>query len=229
MGRARRSTPSSAPSGGWLSPSPSPWGHPALACPLPSTGSDLPSLSPSSHVFRGSAVCVYRMADVREVFNGPFAHRESPLHQWAAYEGRVPYPRPGVVSGPWGADPPPPGRGAMGTSPPCPIGVPMGFLWDLPKWGPSGIRPEVPLLGRNPNSSHRVNGVPPVPTVPQQDHQPAPAALQHHQGLPRRGAALCPRSPPHAQARAPAAPPAAAGEGRPAAPPAPARGGPRGR
>uniref|UniRef100_A0A8B9VWZ8 ubiquitinyl hydrolase 1 n=1 Tax=Anas zonorhyncha TaxID=75864 RepID=A0A8B9VWZ8_9AVES len=49
-----------------------------------------------SHVFRGSAVCVYRMADVREVFNGPFAHRESPLHQWAAYEGRVPYPRPGV-------------------------------------------------------------------------------------------------------------------------------------
>lgn len=28
----------------------------------------------------------------------------------------------------------------------------MGFLWDLPKWGPSGICPEVPLLGRNPNS-----------------------------------------------------------------------------
>ncbi|XP_054495920.2 semaphorin-3G [Agelaius tricolor] len=49
-----------------------------------------------SHVFRGSAVCVYRMADIREVFNGPFAHRESPHHQWAAYEGRVPYPRPGV-------------------------------------------------------------------------------------------------------------------------------------
>ncbi|KFR16929.1 Semaphorin-3G, partial [Opisthocomus hoazin] len=49
-----------------------------------------------SHVFQGSAVCVYRMADVREVFNGPFAHRESPHHQWGAYEGRVPYPRPGV-------------------------------------------------------------------------------------------------------------------------------------
>ncbi|XP_057887749.1 semaphorin-3G [Melospiza georgiana] len=49
-----------------------------------------------SHVFRGSAVCVYRMADIREVFNGPFAHRDSPHHQWAAYEGRVPYPRPGV-------------------------------------------------------------------------------------------------------------------------------------
>ncbi|NXX98447.1 SEM3G protein, partial [Centropus bengalensis] len=49
-----------------------------------------------SHVFQGSAVCVYRMADIREVFNGPFAHRESPHHQWGAYEGKVPYPRPGV-------------------------------------------------------------------------------------------------------------------------------------
>uniref|UniRef100_A0A669R1J5 Semaphorin 3G n=1 Tax=Phasianus colchicus TaxID=9054 RepID=A0A669R1J5_PHACC len=49
-----------------------------------------------SHVFQGSAICVYRMADIREVFNGPFAHRDSPLHQWGAYEGRVPYPRPGV-------------------------------------------------------------------------------------------------------------------------------------
>ncbi|NWQ82180.1 SEM3G protein, partial [Columbina picui] len=49
-----------------------------------------------SHVFQGSAVCVYRMANIREVFNGPFAHRESPQHQWGAYEGRVPYPRPGV-------------------------------------------------------------------------------------------------------------------------------------
>ncbi|NWV77960.1 SEM3G protein, partial [Dasyornis broadbenti] len=49
-----------------------------------------------SHVFRGSAVCVYRMADIWEVFNGPFAHQESAHHQWGAYEGRVPYPRPGV-------------------------------------------------------------------------------------------------------------------------------------
>ncbi|KAM6344702.1 semaphorin-3G [Alca torda] len=49
-----------------------------------------------SHIFQGSAVCVYRMADIREVFNGPFAHRESPHHQWGPYEGRVPYPRPGV-------------------------------------------------------------------------------------------------------------------------------------
>ncbi|XP_052534527.1 semaphorin-3G [Tympanuchus pallidicinctus] len=49
-----------------------------------------------SHVFQGSAICVYRMTDIREVFNGPFAHQDSPLHQWGAYEGRVPYPRPGV-------------------------------------------------------------------------------------------------------------------------------------
>uniref|UniRef100_I3J086 Sema domain, immunoglobulin domain (Ig), short basic domain, secreted, (semaphorin) 3bl n=1 Tax=Oreochromis niloticus TaxID=8128 RepID=I3J086_ORENI len=31
-----------------------------------------------------------------EVFNGPFAHKEGPDYQWGAYEGRVPYPRPGV-------------------------------------------------------------------------------------------------------------------------------------
>ncbi|XP_012676174.2 sema domain, immunoglobulin domain (Ig), short basic domain, secreted, (semaphorin) 3bl [Clupea harengus] len=49
-----------------------------------------------SNVFQGSAVCVFRMADIREVFNGPFAHKEGPEHQWGAYEGRVPYPRPGV-------------------------------------------------------------------------------------------------------------------------------------
>lgn len=38
------------------------------------------------------------MTDIREVFNGPFAHKEGPDYQWGAYEGRVPYPRPGVVS-----------------------------------------------------------------------------------------------------------------------------------
>lgn len=141
MGRARRSTPSSAPSGGWLSPSPSPWGHPALACPSPPMGSDLPSLSPSSHVFRGSAVCVYRMADVREVFNGPFAHRESPLHQWAAYEGRVPYPRPGVVSSPWGADPLLQGGGRWGRAPLALLGS---------RWGSCGICPNGVPLGSAP-------------------------------------------------------------------------------
>lgn len=49
-------------------------------------------------MFQGFAVCVYRMADIREAFNGPFAHKEGPDYQWGAYEGRVPYPRPGVVS-----------------------------------------------------------------------------------------------------------------------------------
>ncbi|XP_077181982.1 semaphorin-3G [Paroedura picta] len=49
-----------------------------------------------SNVFQGFAICVYRMADIWEVFNGPFAHKAGPDHQWAAYEGKVPYPRPGV-------------------------------------------------------------------------------------------------------------------------------------
>uniref|UniRef100_A0A8C6PIH5 Sema domain, immunoglobulin domain (Ig), short basic domain, secreted, (semaphorin) 3bl n=1 Tax=Nothobranchius furzeri TaxID=105023 RepID=A0A8C6PIH5_NOTFU len=49
-----------------------------------------------SNVFQGFAVCVYRMADIREAFNGPFAHKEGPDRQWGPYEGRVPYPRPGV-------------------------------------------------------------------------------------------------------------------------------------
>ncbi|XP_042303416.1 semaphorin-3G-like [Sceloporus undulatus] len=49
-----------------------------------------------SNVFQGFAICVYRMADIWEVFNGPFAHKDGPDHQWSAYEGKVPYPRPGV-------------------------------------------------------------------------------------------------------------------------------------
>ncbi|XP_029012335.1 sema domain, immunoglobulin domain (Ig), short basic domain, secreted, (semaphorin) 3bl isoform X1 [Betta splendens] len=49
-----------------------------------------------SNVFQGFAVCVYQMADIREAFNGPFAHKEGPDYQWGPYEGRVPYPRPGV-------------------------------------------------------------------------------------------------------------------------------------
>lgn len=64
---------------------------------LPSRVLDLPSFL-HSNVFQGFAVCVYRMADIREAFNGPFAHKEGPEHRWRAYEGRVPYPRPGVVS-----------------------------------------------------------------------------------------------------------------------------------
>lgn len=48
-------------------------------------------------VFKGSAVCVYSMADIRMVFNGPFAHKEGPHYQWVAYAGKIPYPRPGTV------------------------------------------------------------------------------------------------------------------------------------
>lgn len=51
-----------------------------------------------SSVFKGSAVCVYNMADILTVFNGPFAHREGPGLQWGAFQGRIPYPRPGTVS-----------------------------------------------------------------------------------------------------------------------------------
>lgn len=51
-----------------------------------------------SSVFKGSAVCVYNMADILTVFNGPFAHREGPSFQWVAFQGRIPYPRPGTVS-----------------------------------------------------------------------------------------------------------------------------------
>ncbi|XP_061772778.1 semaphorin-3D isoform X1 [Nerophis ophidion] len=50
----------------------------------------------SSSIFRGSAVCVYSMSDVRAVFNGPYAHKEGPDHRWVEYEGRIPYPRPGT-------------------------------------------------------------------------------------------------------------------------------------
>uniref|UniRef100_A0A8C5EBX4 Sema domain-containing protein n=1 Tax=Gouania willdenowi TaxID=441366 RepID=A0A8C5EBX4_GOUWI len=50
----------------------------------------------SSSIFRGSAVCVYSMADIRAVFNGPYAHKEGPDHRWVEYDGRIPYPRPGT-------------------------------------------------------------------------------------------------------------------------------------
>lgn len=50
----------------------------------------------SSSIFPGSAVCVYSMADIRAVFNGPYAHKEGPDHRWVEYEGKIPYPRPGT-------------------------------------------------------------------------------------------------------------------------------------
>ncbi|KAM9855066.1 LOW QUALITY PROTEIN: semaphorin-3E [Aulostomus maculatus] len=51
--------------------------------------------STTSAVFKGYAVCVYHMDDIRAAFNGPFAFREKPEHHWTPYEDRVPYPRPG--------------------------------------------------------------------------------------------------------------------------------------
>ncbi|KAG9332025.1 hypothetical protein JZ751_016212 [Albula glossodonta] len=77
---------------------------------------------PPSSVFKGSAVCVYNMADILTVFNGPFAHREGPNFQWVAYQGRIPYPRPGMVSldpGGWGMvrGRGPGGQGARGRGP----------------------------------------------------------------------------------------------------------------
>ncbi|XP_039629284.1 semaphorin-3F-like isoform X1 [Polypterus senegalus] len=55
--------------------------------------------STSGSVFKGSAVCVYSMADIRMVFNGPFAHKEGPNYQWVPYSGKIPYPRPGTCPG----------------------------------------------------------------------------------------------------------------------------------
>ncbi|MGH0129546.1 UNVERIFIED_CONTAM: hypothetical protein FKN15_033871 [Acipenser sinensis] len=53
----------------------------------------------SSSVFKGSAVCVYNMADILTVFNGPFAHKDGPNHQWIPFQERIPYPRPGTCPG----------------------------------------------------------------------------------------------------------------------------------
>uniref|UniRef100_A0A672JEV8 Sema domain, immunoglobulin domain (Ig), short basic domain, secreted, (semaphorin) 3Ga n=1 Tax=Salarias fasciatus TaxID=181472 RepID=A0A672JEV8_SALFA len=50
-------------------------------------------------VFKGSAVCVYSMADIRNVFNGPFAHKHGHNYQWTEYTGKIPYPRPGTCPG----------------------------------------------------------------------------------------------------------------------------------
>uniref|UniRef100_A0A671UYH3 Sema domain, immunoglobulin domain (Ig), short basic domain, secreted, (semaphorin) 3Ab n=1 Tax=Sparus aurata TaxID=8175 RepID=A0A671UYH3_SPAAU len=50
----------------------------------------------SSNIFKGSAVCMYSMTDIRRVFLGPYAHRDGPNYQWVPFQGRVPYPRPGT-------------------------------------------------------------------------------------------------------------------------------------
>lgn len=38
------------------------------------------------------------MSDIRNVFNGPFAHKHGHNYQWTEYTGKIPYPRPGTVS-----------------------------------------------------------------------------------------------------------------------------------
>ncbi|XP_064200572.1 semaphorin-3C-like [Anguilla rostrata] len=53
----------------------------------------------TSSVFHGSAVCMYNMADILTIFNGPFAHRDGPNFQWVPFQGRIPYPRPGTCPG----------------------------------------------------------------------------------------------------------------------------------
>ncbi|KAG9340315.1 hypothetical protein JZ751_021762 [Albula glossodonta] len=55
--------------------------------------------SSAGSVFKGSAVCVYSMADIRNVFNGPFSHKQGHSYQWTPYTGKIPYPRPGTCPG----------------------------------------------------------------------------------------------------------------------------------
>ncbi|XP_035243999.1 semaphorin-3F-like [Anguilla anguilla] len=55
--------------------------------------------STAGSVFKGSAVCMYSMADIRNVFNGPFSHKHGHNYQWTAYTGKIPYPRPGTCPG----------------------------------------------------------------------------------------------------------------------------------
>ncbi|XP_069045650.1 semaphorin-3B [Lepisosteus oculatus] len=52
--------------------------------------------STSSSVFKGSAVCLYTMNDIRRAFLGPFSHKEGPNYQYVPFQGKVPYPRPGM-------------------------------------------------------------------------------------------------------------------------------------
>uniref|UniRef100_A0AAY4DSX5 Sema domain, immunoglobulin domain (Ig), short basic domain, secreted, (semaphorin) 3Gb n=1 Tax=Denticeps clupeoides TaxID=299321 RepID=A0AAY4DSX5_9TELE len=55
--------------------------------------------STAGSVFKGSAVCVYSMSDIRNVFNGPFSHKHGHNYQWTPYTGKIPYPRPGTCPG----------------------------------------------------------------------------------------------------------------------------------
>ncbi|XP_044879483.1 semaphorin-3F-like [Mauremys mutica] len=67
--------------------------------PIPVLAERVWGQPPPRSVFKGSAVCVYSMADIRMVFNGPFAHKEGPNYQWMPYTGKMPYPCPGTCPG----------------------------------------------------------------------------------------------------------------------------------
>uniref|UniRef100_A0A8C5WAL7 Semaphorin 3E n=1 Tax=Leptobrachium leishanense TaxID=445787 RepID=A0A8C5WAL7_9ANUR len=54
--------------------------------------------STTSNIFKGYAICMYHMTNIRESFNGPYAHKEGPEYHWSMYAGKVPYPRPGSCS-----------------------------------------------------------------------------------------------------------------------------------
>uniref|UniRef100_A0AAR2K3Y4 Uncharacterized protein n=1 Tax=Pygocentrus nattereri TaxID=42514 RepID=A0AAR2K3Y4_PYGNA len=68
----------------------------SLQCLYPKNPVIYAVFTTSSNIFRGSAICMYSMADIRRVFLGPYAHRDGPNYQWVPFQGRVPYPRPGT-------------------------------------------------------------------------------------------------------------------------------------
>ncbi|TKS90815.1 Semaphorin-3aa Semaphorin-1A [Collichthys lucidus] len=61
----------------------------------------------SSNILKGSAVCMYNMADIRRVFLGPYAHRDGPNYQWVPFQGGFPTPALAPRASHHGAD----GRG----------------------------------------------------------------------------------------------------------------------
>ena len=90
-------------------------------------------------MFQGFAVCVYHMEDIWEVFRGPFAHQDGPQHQWGPYGGKVPFPRPGVVSICLEARP---GKRAEPIPEGLYLGMTLWLSWDSrgARWGKEGSR-----------------------------------------------------------------------------------------
>ncbi|TKS90814.1 Semaphorin-3aa Semaphorin-1A [Collichthys lucidus] len=60
---------------------------------IPNDDGEMESLTDSpDDRSRGSAVCMYNMADIRRVFLGPYAHRDGPNYQWVPFQGGFPTP-----------------------------------------------------------------------------------------------------------------------------------------